>query len=319
MPPIAFLLLSGSLTFYIAWSIGANDETMAALGGSRVMRMGQAALLGAALDFIGAVFLSSNVEETLGENLVPNLSMADAAIISLAVATWLVAASSWGWPVSTTHAAVGAAVGLGLAMGVNVDFGVLGEVAVGWVISPALGALGSWLTYLAFQRIVLSRAKGLLARSSIEYRASYILLIASSLTALSRGGNDVANATAFLKAATGGSPVVTLLGGVGMAIGLATLGRKVLESVGSKLVDLTPSSATVAQLSTAAVMFIGTLLGLPLSGTHILVSSLVGIALARGSPINISELSSVAFAWVVTFPAAGLLSFALAKAYLALA
>jgi len=319
MPALAFLLTSGALTTYIAWSIGANDETMAAVGGSRIMRMGQAALLGAALDLVGATLLSSNVEETLGQDLVPGIGLAEAAIISLAVATWLVLASSWGWPVSTTHAAVGAAVGLGLAAGRDVNYGVLGEVALGWLISPALGAAGSWLAYLAFRRAVLRRARGLYSRCRVEYYSSHLLLLASSLTALSRGGNDVANATAFLKAALGGSMMVTVLGGVGMALGLATLGRRVLESVGGRLVNLTPTSAMVAQLSTAAVMLVGTLLGLPLSGTHILVSSLVGIAAAKGSPMNVSELASVAFAWIVTFPAAGALSFALARAYLTLA
>jgi len=103
------------MAIYIAFSTGANDETMAPLARSGFVKVGMAALLGGIMAFFGAVFLGYKVEETIGKKLlVGTVTTTDAVIIVFSIATWLTVASYWGWPISTTHSSVGAAVGLGL-------------------------------------------------------------------------------------------------------------------------------------------------------------------------------------------------------------
>ncbi len=315
MGPAILLLALGS-AIYIAWSIGANDETMAAVAGSGFLTPSKAVALGALLDFLGAIFLGGRVEKTLGEGILTfKIGITEAFIIILSVATWLTLASYRGWPVSTTHSAVGAALGIGFALSGSkgVNWGGVAMVAVGWVLSPALGLVTSFFLYLAFSRFVISRARGLRDRDRMEFSSALILTLGASITAFSRGANDIGNATAFLSVVLGKPLLIRVICGAGMAVGLYTFGRKVIESVGLQIIRMSPGMALVAQISTAAIMFVGTWLGLPISGTHVLVASIAGMALAKRASLNLRELWSIIFSWVATFPTAALISFSVGK------
>jgi len=103
-----------------------------------------------------------------------------------------------------------------------------------------------------------------------------------------------------------------------MVVGLLVLGRKVIRSVGLKIVELTPSSALAAQATAAIIATISVLLGLPLSGMHVLVSAIIGSALARGTKISLSAVKQVMFGWIITFPASGIFAILLTEAALQL-
>jgi len=94
---------------------------------------------------------------------------------------------------------------------------------------------------------------------------------------------------------------------------LLVLGRRVIKSVGLKIVKLTPSSALAAQATAAIIATISVLLGLPLSGTHVLVAAIIGSALARGVKISLSAVKQVMFGWMVTFPASGVFAILLTE------
>ena len=313
---VLILLLALGSAVYIAWSIGANDETMATVAGSGFLTTTQAVALGALMDFLGAILLGGRVEKTLGEGILSfQIGLREAFVIILAVATWLTLASSKGWPVSTTHSAVGAALGIAMALsgvkGIKLE-GVK-KVVVGWVLSPALGMITSFFLYLLFSRLVISRAKGLRDRDRMEFSSALILTLGASLTAFSRGANDIGNATAFLSVVLGRPLLIRLICGAGMAIGLYTFGRKVIESIGLQMIRMSPGMALIAQMSTAIIMFVGTWFGLPISGTHVLVASIAGMALAKRALLNLREVWEIIFSWIVTLPAAGLLSFLMGK------
>ncbi len=312
----AILLLALGSSVYIAWSIGANDETMATVAGSGFLTPVRAVKLGAMMNFLGAVFMGGRVEKTLGEGILAfKIGLTEAFIIILAVATWLTLASSKGWPVSTTHSAVGAAIGIGFALsGIKgIRWKGIEKVAVGWILSPALGMITSFLLYFAFSRFVISKAKGLRDRDRMEFSSALILTFGALVTAFSRGANDVGNATAFLSVVLGRPLLIRVIGGGGMALGLYTLGRKVIESVGLQIIRMSPGMALIAQISTAIIMFVGTWFGLPISGTHVLVASIAGMAMAKRARLNLRELWGIVFSWIATFPAAALISFAAGK------
>ena len=106
-------------------------------------------------------------------------------------------------------------------------------------------------------------------------------------------------------AATAQMPLWLLaLGGAGIVVGLMTWGWRVIETVGRKITDLTPSRGFAAEISAAATILLASKLGLPISTTHTLIGAVLGVGLARGiSALNMGVLKDIAAAWVVTIPA----------------
>ncbi len=152
--------------------------------------------------------------------------------------------------------------------------------------------------------------------SEVERIFVFLQIISACFVAFAHGANDVANAIgpmaaiiSILKhktiAVTAQMPLWLLaLGGAGIVVGLMTWGWRVIETVGRKITDLTPSRGFAAEISAAATILLASKLGLPISTTHTLIGAVLGVGLARGiSALNIGVLKDIAAAWVVTIPA----------------
>ena len=139
--------------------------------------------------------------------------------------------------------------------------------------------------------------------------------------AFAHGSNDVANAvgpvSAVISVATTGlvegksavSPWVLLLGGGGIVLGLATYGRKVMQTVGTQITALTPSRGFAAEMSAASTIVLASSTGLPISTTHTLVGAVLGVGMARGiSAINLTVIRNIFLSWLITVPAGAVLS-----------
>ena len=163
MEPIVIILLI--LMLALAFGIGANDETMATLVGSRSVKVKVAVILGGILVFVGVLFLSANVGETvgsglLGENVTYTISMMLSILISTTI--WLIVASKTGAPISTTHSVVGSVFGIAIIWAIRspLNFGdalnwvEMGKVVFGWVISPILGYFGAYLFELGTKKFI---------------------------------------------------------------------------------------------------------------------------------------------------------------------
>ncbi len=290
---------------YVAWSIGANDETVAPLAGSGILSVTSAVILGGVTAFLGAVFLGEKVEATIGESLLKGaLTSQEAIIVLLSIATLLTFASYYGWPISTTHSTVGAVIGLGVSKGGlnGVSWGTISGVAVGWVASPLIGFIGSVILNRMLKWVLRRRVKGLKQQMRVSRFSAVFLLFWVALTSFARGANDVGNATALLSGLPLFTPfLIRVLTGLGMSVGLIVIGRRVIQSVGTGLVKLDPITALSAQIAVASIMFTGTLLGLPLSGTHILVGAVVGLGVSEGTWINVKSVKAITYMWVGTF------------------
>ena len=149
----------------------------------------------------------------------------------------------------------------------------------------------------------------------------YLQILTACFIAFAHGANDVANAIGPLSAAVqtvqGGIVEATaqvplwalLVGGTGIVIGLATYGWKVMETIGKKITDLTPSRGFCAQFGAATTIVIASKMALPISTTHTLVGAVLGVGLARGiGAINLSTVRDIAISWVITIPAGALLA-----------
>ena len=149
----------------------------------------------------------------------------------------------------------------------------------------------------------------------------FLQILTACFVAFAHGANDVANAIGPLSAAvqtiregavaaTSVVPMWALaLGGVGIVIGLATYGWRVMETVGKKITELTPSRGFCAEFGAATTIVIASKLALPISTTHTLVGAVLGVGLARGiGALNLSTVRDIAISWVITVPAGAILA-----------
>lgn len=335
-----YLLVKGValiLGFYMAWNIGANDvsNAMGTSVGSKALTLRKAVLLAAILEFAGAYLVGSNVSETIQHGIIdPQVFHSDPMIFVLGMMGSLLAtglllqlASYYGLPVSTTHAIVGAVIGFGAMVGgmEAIHWPILSGIIASWVLSPILSGL---LSYAIFKVItlfvpVLQFSGGVTASEPMneERIFGYLQIVSACLVAFAHGANDVSNAIGPVAAILGVLKTQTLsdhasvptwlllLGGVGIVLGLATWGWRVIETVGKKITELTPSRGFSAEFGAAATILLASKFGLPISTTHALIGAVFGVGLARGaSSLNFKILGEIAISWVVTIPLCALFS-----------
>lgn len=156
---------------------------------------------------------------------------------------------------------------------------------------------------------------------TVERVFGVLMVITACGMAFAHGSNDVANAIGPLAAvisvaqsglvtAQSATPIwVLLLGGVGIVVGLATLGKHVIATVGEKITQLTPSRGFAAELAAASTIVIASGTGMPVSTTHTLVGAVLGVGMARGiEAIDLRVVGRIFVSWVVTIPAGAILA-----------
>ena len=400
----SFIAIAVIFGLFMTWGIGANDVANA-LGtsvGSGAITVRTAIIIAAIFEFLGAAFAGGHVTKTIRKGIIDPTSIADQPEILvfgmlaalLAAAIWLMIASFKGWPVSTTHAIVGALVGFGIA-GIGfqaVNWGTIGKIAASWIISPLLGGVIAFILVVSVQRLILRADKPI--ESAVKWVPAYAFLVGFVMAlvtlfkglkhlkldlsvpmsfllsavfglvvalvgrylvkrvkidpsadqdfqftnveriftplmiftacamAFAHGSNDVANGIGPLAAVlalvkSGGDvaqasalPIwVLVLGGIGIVLGLVTYGYRVMQTIGKRITELTPSSGFCATMSAAATVVLASRTGMPVSTTHIAVGAVIGVGLARGfAALDLRVVGSIFVSWVVTLPVGGLLA-----------
>ena len=325
------LMLAG---LYMAWNIGANDlaNAMGTSVGTGSLSIKQVIVIAAVFELLGAVFFGARVTETIANGIVPidmiSVIQPDIVVLGmlaaiLAASFWVTLATFYNLPVSTSHSIVGSVLGFGLIVANNgtisfadIHWGELTRIVASWFVSPALGAIFAYLTFSIIRKIYLRRAIDL---PFVEKKFISLQLITGCYIAFAHGSNDVANAIGPLCAALKvigvpgteiGVPIwVLVMGGLGMVIGMATWGYKVVLTIGSKITELTPTRGFSAQFATASVVLLHSYSSLPISTTHTLVGSVIGVGLAGGiAAVDLRVIWKIISSWVATVPIAALTS-----------
>jgi PiT family inorganic phosphate transporter len=158
--------------------------------------------------------------------------------------------------------------------------------------------------------------------ASVEKVFTPMMIFTACAMAFAHGSNDVANGIAPLAAVvsivqSGGEvaqesalPIwILVLGGIGIVVGLATMGYRVMKTIGSGITQLTPSRGYCATLAAAATVVLASRTGLPVSTTHIAVGAVIGVGLARGvGAIDLRVIGGIVISWLVTLPAGAALA-----------
>lgn len=292
-------VLSWAISIYQAWSIGANDETTAPVVSGRTLTVNQAVIIGSVLGTLGAVFLGSAVQGTIGTSFLNKpLSEEQVLLVLLPSSIWLTVISYFGLSVSTTHSTIGSLLGFGIytaGLG-DINWTTIGIIILGWLVSMPIGF---FITYYGTKGILRLKAKSE-KPDEFEKMCGKLLILTTFALQFSRWGNDVGNAAGVLINIF--DPLGSrLIAAIAMSFGLVILGRIVIGNVGGRLVALTPSSALISQIVATPLIFIFAFSGIPLSGTHVMISAILGGGLALKAKIDIKLVRNFSIAWVLSF------------------
>lgn len=164
-----FIILACVFGFFMAWGVGANDvaNAMGTSVGSKAITIKQAIVIAILFEFAGAYLAGGEVTATIRKGIIdpglladtPELLVYGMLASLLAAGIWLLVATHFGWPVSTTHSIVGAIVGFA-AVGISMDavsWNKVGTIAASWVVSPLLAGTIAFMLFRSVQGLILEK------------------------------------------------------------------------------------------------------------------------------------------------------------------
>jgi PiT family inorganic phosphate transporter len=329
---ILFFLTSG---LFLGWSLGANDASnvFGSAVGSRMISFRKAAVIASIFVIMGAVIQGAGASHTLG-NLGAVNAIGGSFTLALAAAASVYIMTKFSLPVSTTQAIVGAIIGWNIFTGNPTDGGTLSKIIGTWISGPIIGALFAIVLY-----ILLNKIKRVSRMHLIRFE-SYIragLIVVGAFGAYSLGANNIANVMGVFVPAfkleelnlgifsLSSGQQLFLLGGFAIAVGIMTYSKRVMETIGGNLLELTSEAAMVVVLAESLVLFIFSSTGLsnffvrlglppipmvPVSSSQVVVGCVLGIGIYKGvNNINFKLLGEIGIGWIGTPVLAGVIAF----------
>jgi inorganic phosphate transporter, PiT family len=321
-PTIAFPLLVGLIAVALVFDFlnGLHDaaNSIATIVSTRVLKPRYAVIWAAFFNFIAFLFFGLHVAQTLGTGIV-DVDIVTPRVIFGALTgaiVWNVVTWALGIPSSSSHALIGGLVGSGVAkagLSAVVWSGFL-KTAAAIVLSPLVGFVLALVLVLIVSWVFV-RATPFAVDSSFRT----LQFVSASFYSLGHGGNDAQKTMGIIAVLLysqgmmeGGFHVptwVVLSCQSAMALGTLFGGWRIVHTMGSKITRLTPMQGFCAETGGAITLFLATWLGVPVSTTHTITGAIVGVGAARRvSAVRWNVASSIVVAWVVTLPAAAVIS-----------
>ncbi len=318
------------LDHYLVWAVvflalafdyinGFHDtaNAIATSVSTRAIHPKTAVMMTAALNFLGAM-ISTGVAKTIGGDLVMDAKMIDSGVICAALIgaiAWNLLTWWWGIPSSSSHALIGGVIG---AVGFSVGFDALNEAGIikiflSLVISPIIAMVGGFIIMK-----VLLLLFGRFSPIALNDRFRTMQVLSATLMAFSHGSNDAQKAMGII--------TLTLLSGgyidtldvptwvkiscaMAMALGTAAGGWRIISTMGNKIFKMETINGFAADLNSAITIFTATFLHLPVSTTHVVSGSIMGVGSSkRVKAVNWGVARSMVMAWFVTIPLSGLVA-----------
>ena len=316
--PVLIGLIAVALGFDFLNGLHDSANSIATVVSTRVLRPRDAVMWAAFFNFIAFLVFGVHVAQTVGTGIVA-ADIVDARVIFSA----LMGAISWnlitwwaGIPSSSSHALIGGLVGAGVmrAGGEAIVWKGLLTTSAAIVLSPMTGFFLALMLVLSVSWLFVRATP-----RAVDGTFRRMQLVSASLYSLGHGGNDAQKTMGiiavllFSQGQLGAEfyvpfwVVITCQA----AMGLGTLfgGWRIVHTMGSKITRLTPVQGFCAETGGAITVFAATWLGIPISTTHTIAGSIVGVGAARKvSAVRWNVASNIVIAWVVTLPAAGLMA-----------
>jgi len=309
---------------------GVNDaaNSIATIVATRVLRPFQAVAWAAFWNFAAVVVMDLRVARTMGKGVVDPESITTMVILAglVGAIAWTVVTTYFGLPISVSHALVGGILGAGIAHAgtfVVIWHGIY-KIAIFMVISPLVGmglaSFNMWAITWLFHRMDRRKVGWLFKKLQLLSAAAFSLghgtgdaqktMGVIAILLMTGGITSVEHGNWFLRSSfdtTGFVPnwvVFAALGGI--ALGTLIGGWKVIRTMGVRLTDLQPREGFCAETAAAASILGTAWLGVPVSTTHTIAGGILGVgAIKRLNAVRWGIMGKIAWAWVLTIPAAG--------------
>jgi PiT family inorganic phosphate transporter len=324
MPELIFLVVLLAILFEISngWNDSAN--AIATVVSTRVLSPFQAVLLAAAMNMLGALF-STAVARTIGKGIVDPTAVTEIVVASALVAgfLWNGAMTMAGLPVSASHALIASLIGAAVAFG---GFDILNlaglkKIFIALLTSPILGIFIGYF----FMRLLLKLFGGF-SPGAVNRNFGKLQILSSSFMAFGHGSNDAQKVMGIitLSLVSGGYlhsvevPFwVIVLCAFAMGLGTALGGWRVIKTLGVHMLKLEPVHGFAAETAAAAVILGASTMGMPVSTTHVISTSIMGVgATKRLSAVRWGIAGKILTAWIFTLPACFLVAWIVCKAML---
>ena len=334
LDPTVLIFLSSGL--FLGWSLGANDaaNVFGTAVGSRMVRFTTAALICGVFVVLGAFVSGTGAAQTLGKLGAVN-ALGGSFMAALAAGLTVYWMTKLGLPVSTSQAIIGSIIGWNLFSDSYTDISSLLKILSTWIICPLLSAVIAALLFTLAKIFVRKVGVGLIRMDGYTRLA---LILAGAFGAYSLGANNIANVMGvFVPVApfpdlqfgqdfsVSSAQQLFLVGGLAIAVGVFTYSKRVMMTVGSELMTLTPLAAWVAVMSHSIVLFLfaserleqllanmslPTIPLVPVSSSQAVVGAVIGIGMLQGGrEIQWPRIYGIVRGWVITPVSSCLLCF----------
>ncbi|HEV7702028.1 MAG TPA: inorganic phosphate transporter [Candidatus Paceibacterota bacterium] len=302
---------------------GAHDaaNSIATIVSTKVLTPRQAVIWAAFFNFVAFFIFGTAVAKTIGKGLIDISIVTPTVILAglLGAIIWNLITWYFGLPSSSSHALIGGYAGAAISRG---GFGVI--IASGWAktiafifIAPVIGFILGGLFFLISKKI-LNKIKAHPAK--VDKWSRRVQLVSAALYSLGHGGNDAQKTmgiiTGLLVSAgilsTFNIPLwVVLSAHAAIALGTFVGGWRIVETMGKKIVrEIRPIDGSCAETAGSISLFGSTALGIPVSTTHVITGSIIGVSSAQDiQSVHWKMTSKIVFGWLLTIPAAAIISY----------
>lgn len=314
MAEFQFLIVVVILLAVISDFITGFHDTANAIATSvstRALNPSVAIMMASGLNFLGAM-VSTGVAKTIGGDIVSSADIVDEKIIIAALVgaiTWNLFTWYFGIPSSSSHAIIGGLIGaILMSVGIaGLNFIGIGKIIAGLILSPVIaiitGIIIMNLIFIFFGRF---------SPHAVNKNFSRMQIISAAAMSFSHGSNDAQKSMGIITLTLFSSGLISefevptfvkILCASSMALGTTMGGWKIIKTVGGKIFKLEPISGFAADLNSAAVVFGATLLHLPVSTTHVVSGSIMGVGTAkRANAVHWGVAQQMVKAWFMTIP-----------------
>ena len=301
MHELQFLIIAVIILALVFDFINGFHDTANAIATSvstRALKPRTAIIMAAFLNFFGAMY-STGVAKTIGGDIVKSAEHIDEHIIVAALIgaivwnlfTWWIA-----MPSSSSHALVGGIIGAVLVStgAIGLNFWGIGKIVLSLILSPIIAIVVGFIIMNIFYLLF-----GKFRPSSLNNKFKRMQIITAATMAFSHGSNDAQKSMGIITLALLSGGYIGALEVPGTAIG----GWKIIKTVGGRIFKLQPISGFAADLNSSVIIFSATLLSLPVSTTHVVSGSIMGIGSAkRIGAVRWGTAQQMLMAWVLTIP-----------------
>jgi PiT family inorganic phosphate transporter len=328
---LAFLVTTVFIAIIFDFTNGFHDtaNAVATSISTRVLSPWLAISMAAILNFLGA-FMSTQVAKTIGTDVAQRTALTSVAVMAalLAAITWNLLTWYYGLPSSSSHALIGGIIGAAVVasprhFGALKGGGIL-TIVLSLVLSPIIGLIAAYVIGIGL--IWLFRQ---FSPHHVTIVSRWLQRLSAAFVAFSHGSNDAQKTMGVITAAVlayQGAPIgarfhvpfwVIILSATAMGLGTSFGGWRIIRTMGIRVVRLRPIDGFAAESSAAAIIFAASHMGLPVSTTHVIAGSVMGVgARQRLSAVRWGIAGDMVVAWIMTGPITALLAAGLCALFL---